>query len=66
LFIDLISFFGNLSNLFYAGRIPSLSIEIAKTTIKGAQALTGFSGLIWGIVWRMAIIKKYTLASLLN
>lgn len=39
---------------------------MAKTTIRGAQAVAGLSGLIIGIVCRIAMIKKYTLASLLN
>jgi hypothetical protein len=36
------------------------------TTIKGAQAVVGESGLIAGILCKIAIIKKYTLAILLN
>jgi hypothetical protein len=58
LFTCRISFFGSLSNLLYESLIPSLSMEIARTTIKGAQALNGLSGLICGMDWRMAMIKK--------
>lgn len=39
---------------------------MASTTRKGAQAVAGLSGLICGIVCKIAIIKKYTLASRLN
>lgn len=39
---------------------------MASTTIKGAQAVAGLSGLICGMVCRMAMMRKYTLASLLN
>lgn len=46
--------------------VPYLSMEIARTTIKGAQAVAGLKGLIWGIVCKIAIIRKYTLAKRLN
>lgn len=41
-------------------------MDMVRTTRKGAQADAGFNGLICGMVWRMAMIRKYTFASLLN
>ena len=41
-------------------------MDMAKTTISGAQAVNGFKGLIIGIVCKIAMIKKQTLANLLN
>ena len=46
--------------------LPSLLMETAITKIKGAQAVIGSNGLITGILCNVAIIRKYTFASLLN
>ena len=37
---------------------PYLRIEIPRTTPKGAQAVRGPKGLMMGIDWNMAMIKK--------
>jgi hypothetical protein len=46
--------------------MPSLIIETATTNTNGAMAVAGLSGDIIDMDWMIAIIRKYTLASLLN
>ena len=48
------------------GTVPSRNMEMAMTPIKGVHATNGSNGLICGMLWRIAITKKYTFASLLN
>lgn len=51
---------------FISASVPSLIIEIASTNSNGPHAVNGVKGLIAGIVCKIAITKKKTLARRAN